>query len=267
MKLAVSNLAWHPAEEAEAARQLKAAGVKYIELAPTKQWPDLTQAPTAEVAAYRRFWEDQDFAVVALQAILFGQPDLKLFADDATRARTLDYLDATFQLAADLGAKVLVFGSPKNRLRGDLSPADALDTATTFFAEAGRRAHAADVVLCIEPNAPQYGCDFVTTAREGHELVARVNSPGFGLHLDSGCMTMAGDAPADVAAYPPRHFHISAPNLGPVAPAAADYPAFAQALRQIPYEHYVSIEMKPEAEGNLERTLAAVRLSQATFTD
>lgn len=265
MKLAVSNLAWTDEEEPEVARQLAAAGVKYIELAPTKQWPDLSVAPAAEVRHTRRFWEDQGFEIVALQAILFGQPDLVVFSDSATRAKTLDYLAHTFQLAHDLGAKVLVFGSPKNRLRGELSPETALDSATEFFAEAGRRAADHGVILCIEPNAPQYSCDFVTTAAEGAELVSRVNSPGFGLHLDAGCMTMASDDPANVTKFPPRHFHISAPFLGPVESDAADYQAFAGALRAIPYGHYVSIEMKPEATGNLERTLAAVELSQSIF--
>jgi sugar phosphate isomerase/epimerase len=267
MKLAVSNLAWQMGEEAAAAKLLSDLGVRYIELAPTRQWPDLSQAPSREIAETRQFWADHGFEVVALQAILFGQPDLKVFADDATRARTLDYLDHTYHLAAGLGAKVLVFGSPKNRLRGELSPERAMDAAATFFAEAGRRAAAAGVVLCIEPNAPQYGCDFVTTAAEGQALVDRVNSPGFALHLDTGCMTMAGDPAENASKYPPRHFHISAPNLGPVVEGAAAYDDFARQLRQAHYQNFVSIEMKPEATGNLERVEQAVKLSQSVFRD
>jgi sugar phosphate isomerase/epimerase len=78
---------------------------------------------------------------------------------------------------------------------------------------------------------------------------------------------MAGDDPQNITKYPPRHFHISAPFLGPVEPAATDYPAFAAALRAIPYHNYVSIEMKPERTGNLTRTSAAVELSQTVFGD
>jgi D-psicose/D-tagatose/L-ribulose 3-epimerase len=265
MRLAVSNLAWHPAEEADAAQKLAQLGVKFIELAPTKKWPDLTKAPAAEVAETRRFWEDRGFQIVALQAILFGQPNLTIFDSQEARDKTLDYLEGTFRLSADLGAKILVFGSPKNRLRGNRSPEEVQAIATEFFGRAGRLAAKAGVVLCIEPNAPQYGCDFVTTAVEGHELVARVASPGFALHLDSGCMTMAEDAPDNITKYPPHHFHISAPFLGPVVPGAAAYPDFAQALRNISYEQYISIEMKPEDQGNIDRTVAAVELSQAVF--
>jgi sugar phosphate isomerase/epimerase len=267
MKLAVSDLAWNKSEDEPAARLLSGLGVKYLELAPTRHWPDLSKVPSDEVAGLRRFWEDRGFEIVALQAILFGHPELTLFYDDATRAKTLDYLESTFRLSSDLGAKVLVFGSPKNRRRGELSMEEAMVVASEFFAEAGRRAADHGVVLCIEPNARQYGCDFVTTAAEGHQLVDGIRSPGFGLHLDAGCMTMAGDPAANVAKYPPRHFHISAPKLGPVVPEAADYQAFATSLRQIPHEHFVSIEMKPESTGNLERVATAVKLAQSTFGD
>lgn len=106
MKLAVSNLAWTNEEEVEVAKKLKDLGVRYIELAPTKKWPDLSKVPAPEVKAYRRFWEDQGFEVVALQAILFGRPELTLFETEAIRTKTLDYLDQTFRLAAELGAKV-----------------------------------------------------------------------------------------------------------------------------------------------------------------
>jgi D-psicose/D-tagatose/L-ribulose 3-epimerase len=266
VKLAVSNLAWNPDEEERAADLLAGLGVKYIELAPTKKWPDLTNAPAAEVSAMRRFWEDKGFEIVALQAILFGHPELTMFDSPEIRTQTLDYLEGTFRLSADLGSKILVFGSPKNRLRKELAASEALDIATEFFAEAGCRASKAGVILCIEPNAPQYSCDFITTAAEGHELVERVGSRGFGLHLDAGCMTMAGDKPGDVSKYPPRHFHVSAPFLGPVELGAAAYEDFATALKRIPYENFVSIEMKPETQGNLERAAAAVKLSQAVFS-
>jgi D-psicose/D-tagatose/L-ribulose 3-epimerase len=266
MKLAVSDLAWTNEEETAAAAALSRLGVKYIELAPTKKWPDLDQAPAAEVTNLRAFWKDHGFEIVALQAILFGHPELTIFKSPQTRSKTLDYLEASFQLASDLGAKILVFGSPKNRLIGELTQEKAFDIATDFFAEAGRRAAKTGVELCIEPNATQYGCDFITTSAEGDELVRRVNSPGFGLHLDTGCMAMASDSPANVVKYPPDHFHISAPFLGPVEPQAAEYKAFASSLKEIDYQGFVSIEMKPAALGNIERTVSAVKLSQQIFT-
>src|SRR5713101_1656342 len=102
MKLAVSNIAWSIDEELAAAQALAHSGVKYIELAPTKQWPDLDKVPAAQAAKLRRFWEDHGFEVVALQAILFGHPELTLFDSPQIRTKTLNYLTGTFHLAAAL---------------------------------------------------------------------------------------------------------------------------------------------------------------------
>jgi D-psicose/D-tagatose/L-ribulose 3-epimerase len=54
--------------------------------------------------------------VFAAQALLFGRRDLTLFDDADTRQRTLDYLCIMVRVCARLGARALVFGSPKNAI-------------------------------------------------------------------------------------------------------------------------------------------------------
>ena len=265
MKLAISNLAWNPDEEPAAAVKVNRLGVSFIELAPTKKWPDPTAATATEVRDYRRFWEDQGFTIVALQSLLFGRPDLLLFGSASARRKKFHYLSRIIDLGASLGANVLVYGSPKNRCRSGLGEREATDIAVGFFRKLSKVAVAAGVCLCIEPNAPQYGCDFITKARHGAQLVERVASEGFGLHLDCASMAMAGDPPDEILRFTPRHFHVSAPNLGPVRDGAVDYPAFASALRRTGYEDFVSIEMRSEKEGNLARTIRAIELSQRVF--
>jgi sugar phosphate isomerase/epimerase len=126
------------------------------------------------------------------------------------------------------------------------------------------------VVLCLEPNAPQYNCDFITNAADGIELVEKVNNPGFGLHLDTACMALAGD---DLAESVRRaigvldHFHISSPMLELVERRDdVDHAAAAQALRDIAYDKLISIEMRPGDRGtNVARVEAAVKFAQATY--
>jgi sugar phosphate isomerase/epimerase len=265
MRLAVSNIAWEPAEEAAAAQLLTRLGVNRIELAPTKRWPDLTKAPTNDIATYRRWWEDEGFTVVATQSIMFGRPDLQVFGTPENRRHTLEFLKTTITLSAGLGAKVIVFGSPKNRQRGELSPAAALDLAVPFFSELGAFAHAAGVKFCIEPNAPEYACDFVTTAAEGAALVEAVATPGFALHLDAACIAMVHDDPAVLGQYQPQHFHISAPMLEAVPDAGVSYAQMAKVLKNSHYQGVYSIEMKAQGGGNLARVEQAVRFAQTTF--
>src|SRR5205823_8379380 len=86
MKLAVSNLAWPVESDPAAADLLSRHGIRAIEIAPTKIWPRPAEATEGDVVAYRSFWERRGFQIMALQALLFGRPDLMFFGDADTRA-------------------------------------------------------------------------------------------------------------------------------------------------------------------------------------
>ncbi|HET8734062.1 MAG TPA: sugar phosphate isomerase/epimerase family protein [Anaeromyxobacteraceae bacterium] len=266
MRLVVSNIAWKPDDDEAVGSVLRECGADAVELAPTAYWPDPLIANAGERAVLRRAWEGRGLPVVALQSLLFGYPQLNLF-DPAPRDATRERLAGMLEVAADLGAGVLVFGSPRNRARGALGDEEALAVAVPFFRALGDRAAALGVCLCIEPNPPAYGCDFVTTPAQGRELVARVGSPGFGLHLDAAGTLLAGEDPvaeAGRAAATLRHFHASAPQLGPVGPGAGvDYAGAIGALVRGGYRGDVSIEMR-SAEAP-EARLAAVRRAVETI--
>jgi D-psicose/D-tagatose/L-ribulose 3-epimerase len=270
MKLAVSNIAWTNEEETQVAARLRELGVKYIEVAPTKMWTDPTVIPDDELLAYKNFWQGYGIEVVAFQSMLFNRPDLKIFESEQLRTESLAYLERFIKLAPKLGAGVMVFGSPKNRQKGKLSESEAAAIAEPLFKALGKAAQAHQTNLCIEPNPLAYDCDFLTTARQGINFVKQVNNPGFGLHLDIAAMTLAKDNVAEsikAAGAELRHFHISAPYLEQVEERDdVDYRAAASALKDIDYQAFVSIEMKPGAVGeNIARVEKAVRFSQQVF--
>ena len=247
MNLAMSSIAWEPPDDDAVARILREHGFQGVELAPTKIFPRPDAATDAEVAACREAWSRRGLRVVALQALLFGHPELTVFGD--ARPRTLEYLTGVAGLGARLGAGALVFGSPRNRARGSLPEADAWRAAVEFFRSLGAAAVEAGTCVCIEPNPPRYGADFVTTSEEALRLVEEVRSPGFGLHLDAACALLAGeDFPARLrkSAHVLRHVHLSEPDLAPVRPGGTlDLPSIGAALRDIGYSGWVSVEMKP----------------------
>ena len=247
MKLAMSAIAWEPPDDDEAARILRDLGFAGVELAPTKIFARPDAATDAEIATCQKAWESRGLPIVALQALLFGRPDLTMFG--ATRDATLDYLSRIIRLGARLGAGALVFGSPRNRARESLSMSQAWPRAVDFFARLGVVAAEAGTCLCIEPNPPRYGADFIVDSKEALRLVEEVASPGFGLHLDAACAQLAGeDFPARIRASARvlRHVHLSEPDLAPVrAGGSVDLSAIAAALQDISYAGYVSVEMKP----------------------
>ena len=270
MNLAVSSIAWTNEEEPAVAAKLQEMGVRYVELAPTKLWDDPTRASHDEIKQVVEWWSGFGIEIAAVQSMLFARPDLKLFESEANRRECLLYLKDFIGVAGALGAKRMVFGSPKNRQKGNLSTEEANEIALPFFAEIAQTAKERGVVFCLEPNAPQYNCDFITTAKEGAAFVRRVGSVGFGLHLDTACMALAGD---DLSASILEtgdlleHFHISSPMLEQVE-AREDVPhaEAATALRRKGYANIVSIEMRPgEAGTNVARVQKAVEFAQQTY--
>lgn len=247
MKLAISNIAW-PLEDTPAVADVMAEfGITGVEIAPTIRWPHPLEAGDEEIKAYRRTWNDRGIEIVAMQALLYGRPDLTLFESREQRRETLAYLRRIMRLGSLLGAGPLVFGSPKNRRVGQQPPAEIEAMAVSFFRAAGEAALEEGVVLCIEPNPVDYGCDFITTAEQGRALVETVGSAGFGLHLDAAGMTLSRDAlipTLERCADRLCHFHISEPFLGPIGEGAVDHDTLAATLRRLGYSHWTSVEMR-----------------------
>jgi len=271
VKLAISNLAWEREDQAAVAELIRATGGSGVELAPTKIWEEPLSATDAEVSECRQFWESFRIEIVALQSLLFDRPDLELFAGVDTRAEMLRYLSEMNQLGARLGARVLVFGSPRNRQRHGLSDDEAAGIAVPFFRSLAADAAACGVTFCIEPNPEKYGCDWITTSAEGLRLVEAVGSEGFGLHLDAGGMTLSAEDPMTsiaACAHVLKHFHISEPGLAAVGSAVSDgarHDEFARALDSAGYSGWKSIEMVPPVGNALEGIETALRQSDRWY--
>jgi sugar phosphate isomerase/epimerase len=270
MRRAISNLAWPAELDADVLPRLTDLGFSALEVAPTRLWADPLAEDADSVAVLRRTVEATGLRIVALQSLLFGRPELQLFGDADSRRRLHDHLLGMARLAAGLGATRLVFGSPGNRRRGDLGRGQADEVALELFARLGAAAAELGVCFCIEANPVDYGCDYLTDATASEEFVRAVDSPGVRLHLDTGCMQVAGDdaverisAGADVLA----HVHLSAPQLGAVGPdGPIDHEAVAAALRAVDYAGHVSVEMLPQTNdvpGAVWRTAEFVRKTYA----
>lgn len=262
MKLAVSNIGWQRHDDPAVLSQLRAAGVEGVEVAPTKVWPGWQGASAESARSYRAFLLEQGFAVPALQAILFGKPELSLFApSDAERRAFVAHVQGVADLAQALGAKVLVFGAPKARRKGDLSEQDALQRAVAVLHELAGVCAERDTCLCIEPNPAAYGCDFVTDAASAVALVSAVDHAGFRLHLDAAALHMAGERLEQVLprALPYlRHYHISEPFLTGFAQSVVPQAAWLRALAATDYAHWCSIEADAQKH-DLAHTLRFVR--------
>jgi sugar phosphate isomerase/epimerase len=270
VKLAVSNIAWDADADAAAAALLVREGARGVELAPTKWRAAPFDAPAADVAELRARWEDRGLPIVALQSLLFGRPDLQLLAGDLERQALLDHLRKVADFAAAVGAKALVFGSPKNRVRGERPLEESMHIARDAFRTLAPHARDRGVVFCIEANPPAYGCDFITQTSEAVELCRLADDSSIRVNADLGGMILAGEDPASAianAAPYVAHVHASEPHLAQPSTVAAHERA-ASALAQGGYSGWISIEMRAPAPddqlGALERAIRFAKRAYST---
>ncbi|WP_455206797.1 sugar phosphate isomerase/epimerase family protein [Kaarinaea lacus] len=264
MKLAISNIAWETHDDQELWEQFQEMKVTGIEVAPTKIWPNWAGASDKAAQQYGEKLLAAGFRVPAMQAILFNKPELQLFKKE-THKKFLEHMKLVADLASAMGAKVLVFGAPKNRRRGQLSVSDATAIAIELLQKAGEICQQRNCCLGIEHNPVEYGCDFVTNVADARDLVDRVNHPGIQLHIDSAGVHMCGGDCETIIkqAGSFAHFHISEPMLEPLVNKSVDHNKFNHALMAVGYDGWVSIEMKcPET---VDKLLGSVKFAAEKY--
>lgn len=259
MKKAFSNIAWTKDDDSIVYEILKNSGFDGIEIAPTRVWDNLSNLKASDLLNYKNEMSDFGMNIVAMQALLYGYPQYTIFENSNIRKVTLEYLKQCILIASGIGAKVLVFGSPKNRVIGDLERGKAMSVAVDFFSELGEYADKHNTVFCIEANPKEYKTDFINTTYEAFSFVKDVNTKGFGLHIDTGTILMNSSSVnmiEDMIEYI-FHFHISEPWLKPISKSNKKFHMeIASLLNCLNYNAWVSVEM---GKGNTESVIETVK--------
>ena len=150
--------------------------------------------PAARRAEARRAAAEAGTAITGLHWLLVAPAGLSITTADAgVRARTLDVMQRLVGLAADLGAPVLVHGSPAQRR---VAAPDDGRRAEDAMAQAAAWAAAAGVTYVLEPLAGSEA-NWATTLAEAAAIVERVGSPALNTMLD---VCAAGNGEAEPAA-------------------------------------------------------------------
>lgn len=262
--LSISNLAWPDAPVDDVAPRIKAAGMDGVELAPTAIWPHAPHVPSHEVREYAKRWRDHGLAVSGIQSLLYGHPEFQIF-HPATWPGMREHLTRMIRLARDLGTHVAVFGSPKNRVRGELGDAEANAMCAEFITELLPVLADCGVVFTLEPNAPAYGADYLTHYADTVTLSDLIASPWVQPQVDTGCLAMVHDDPAQaVQTRIPAHVHVSTPNLLP-PPGPVDHSALRQTLTSSLYDGWVTLEMLQAASDPLDKAVQSAQWLTDTY--
>ena len=191
--------------------------------------------------------------VVGLHWLLAKTEGFHLTSPDvAVRRKTADYLGELARLCGDLGGRIMVLGSPQQRnLAPGMSEQQGMKYAAEVLHAAAPTLEKTGVVIAIEPLGPEE-TNFLTSAAEGAELVALVDSPTCRLHLD--CKAMAAERtpiPEIIHKYREQfvHFHANDPNRQGPGFGKLDFAPIMKALADIDYSGWVSVEPTDYASG------------------
>lgn len=248
MRLSISNLAWEREHDPAMRELLTEVGVSAIDVAPGRYFSDPARATVVEIDAVRRAWNDAGVEIFGLQALLFGTQGLNVFGSHESQEAMLTHLDGVCRLGSALGARRLVFGSPRNRDASGWESEATRHHAVEFFARLGDVAARHSVVVCLEANPRRYHCNFMTTTSEAADIVRAVGRPEIRLQFDTGTLRVNGeDAAVELAAHGPLvgHVHASEPDLAPLGSLDTDHAAYGRAIRSALGDRMVTIEMLP----------------------
>lgn len=267
MRLGLTNIGWHPAEDEAVARLMQQQGIDAVDVAPSKYFEEPLLATDLAIATVRRWWADRGIEITGMQSLLFNtEPGLNLFGTRPVRARMLEHLSAVCRIAAGLRAPRLVFGSFRNRDRTGLSDEVANAMALDFLGAWADRAAAEGVWICLEGVAPHYGANYLTDTVSTVALARQLNHPAVRVQLDTVTVHEAGEDMETLLAGHAGligHVHVCERDLLPIGDGDVPHARMADAIRRHLPSQVLCLEMlTPAGESTtaaLTRAIAVAR--------
>ncbi|MFQ5740195.1 MAG: sugar phosphate isomerase/epimerase family protein [Acidobacteriota bacterium] len=189
-------------------------------------------------------------------------------SDGRVRKKTIDVIRALIGLCADLGGRVMVHGSPRQRqiARGD-DPEEAWRRAKATFEAIVPEAESSGVIYCIEP-LPPVETNFLNSFADAARLVDELNSPFFRTMIDARAASLSETASAAdlIETWMPSgkiaHIHLNDRDGRGPGQGRDRFTPILQALVKTHYEGFVSVEpfdFVPDARATAARNIGYLR--------
>ena len=248
MRFSLCNEMFEGRPMAEVCSTARKLGYHGIEIAPFTLAPSVNEITAGLRKETRSAIEDNGLETVGLHWLFAGPSGLHMTTtDNQTRGRTRDYLSCLLDLCSDLGGKVLVLGSPKQRsiVEGQTKEG-AWQRAVELLSSVLDKAGDLGLTICLEPLST-VETDFINTVAEGMQMVRQINHPALRIHLDIKAMcseqTPVPDIIRSVSADDIGHFHVNDANLYGPGMGDVDYAPIAEAIKDVGWDTWLSVEV------------------------
>lgn len=224
-------------------------GYDGIEIAPFTVAHDVRDVSAARRSEIRRQADEAGLKICGLHWLLAKTEGFHLTSPDAdVRRKTAEYLGELAQFCAELGGKVMIFGSPQQR---SLAPGMTMDEGMQYAADTLTQTlpvlEKTDTILALEPLGSNE-TNFLFRSDDAVALAEKVDSPHCKMMLDCKAMVREPEQtpiPELIRrqAKMMAHFHANDPNLQGPGMGDLDFVPIFRALRDIDYQHWVSVEV------------------------
>jgi sugar phosphate isomerase/epimerase len=253
MKFGICNETFQNWKLEDAMTFAKKTGYDGIEIAPFTLARYVTEISAAERQRIRESALRIGIEITGIHWVLVQAEGMYLNHPDAeVRRRTAAYFVELVNFCGDIGGRIIVVGSPKQRnIMEGVGYEQAWQWAAETFRESVKRAEESGITICFEPLAPSE-TNFINTAKEGIRFIRQFNSRAMKIILDVKAMCseekeiphIIRDARGEFAYFHANDRNLKGPGFGDV-----NFRPVAVALREVGYDGYVSVEVFKYDEG------------------
>ncbi|UCE30856.1 MAG: sugar phosphate isomerase/epimerase, partial [Burkholderiales bacterium] len=217
-------------------------GYDGLEIAPFTLTDDPVRLDAAELKRLRAALAGAGIACTGLHWLLVAPAGLSITsAEPGVTARTRAHIERLCAIAGELGARVLVHGSPHQRRLPAGGEADARQRAIDLLEHAAEAAGRAGVLYCLEPLARRE-TNFANTVDEAVAVVNTIASPHLRTMIDCSAAgaTEAEPVPALIRRWMPSgliaHVQVNDPNRRGPGQGEMQFGPILAALRETGYD-------------------------------
>ncbi|MDZ4699356.1 MAG: sugar phosphate isomerase/epimerase family protein [Rhodothermales bacterium] len=249
-KYAMCNECMQELPWSEQCRIMSDAGYTGVEIAPfTLVRESVNELGPAQRQELVRVMGDYGLECVGLHWLLAPPPQGLHFTtpDPVVRAATVQYLADLVDFCADLGGRVLIFGSPNQRNTQGISVAEAKQHFIEGLTRVADHAGAREVKILVE-TLDSSQTDVVNTMAESVEIVRAVDKPAVGTMFDyHNTLDETETLESLIRTHFDRIEHVQIQemdgrHLGTGTARDAYVDSF-RALRQLGYDKWISLEI------------------------
>ena len=247
MKLGICSEVFNGWDWEETCEFVKKTGYDGIEVAPFTLAKSVDLIGAARRAELKSAAKQIGLEIIGLHWLLVSPEGLAITtADETLRDKTKAYFFELISFCSDLGGKVMIVGSPKQRnVPAGMSLETAVDSAKDFFLDCAKEAGRSGVTLCLEPLSTAE-TNIFSTAKETLDFVKGLGHPNFKMMLDVKAMSSESKPiPSiikDCKGYF-EHFHANDENKSGPGFGKTDFVPIEAALSSAGYDKYVSVEV------------------------